>query len=56
MIWAWPQITLACFMAVQVLCIAAFDGKPRKGNHSFAITLCRTAVLAFLLYMGGFWS
>jgi hypothetical protein len=54
--WAWPQITLTCLMAFQVLCGAFLDGHPKKGNYSFAIVFCGVGINAFLLYMGGFWS
>lgn len=54
--WGWPEVTLTAILAFQTLCFAFLDGKPKTGSYSFALSVCGTAITAFLLYMGGFWS
>lgn len=32
------------------------DGEPKKGKHSFVVSLIATAIMAALLYAGGFFQ
>ncbi len=56
MIWHWPQITYALLVAYGLCYAAAFDGQPKTGKHRFPINLCGAAVVAVLLWQGGFWA
>ncbi len=53
--WHWPQWTEAALFALSLISTAILDGDPKKGKHSFAVTLCSIAIVVFILHMGGFW-
>ena len=51
----WPQIVLALIMALSVILHASKHGR-QIGTYSGPGKFVGTCVLAWLLYMGGFWS
>lgn len=55
MIWEWPQITLAVLMVLELGISMGKHGQPRD-PYSFWTSLFGAAIVATLLYFGGFWG
>jgi hypothetical protein len=51
----WPQWVWIALAALSVIHVAAKDGQPRK-PHSLSDCLVGTAIITWLLWMGGFFS
>ncbi len=59
MTWAWPQIAVVAFLVVRAILYALAAFAPSNGPENVrrcAFVLCNTGLLAWLLWMGGFWS
>jgi hypothetical protein len=54
--WGWPQWTYAGLFGLNVLMAAVLDGKPKGGEHSFAISVVACAIGVGILFAGGFWA
>lgn len=54
--WNWPQWYFAFCMVVVLLLEASLHGKDRTGRYNAPMRIIGTAWVAFVLYMGGFWS
>ena len=52
----WPQVVWIVLASIVLVLTAALDGKPKTGNHSFAVTFCGTAFGIWLLWCGGFFQ
>jgi hypothetical protein len=52
----WPQITLAILWGVAWVLTLAMHGKPRTGNHDIGVHTAGLALVAWLLWCGGFWG
>ena len=52
----WPQIVWIVYTGVTLFVFAVLDGKPRTGAHSLVERLIWSAVIAFILYSGGFFG
>jgi hypothetical protein len=52
----WPQITWLCLTLLSAGIGIAQHGKPKTGNNNMFINLIATALIAWLLYEGGFFS
>ncbi len=52
----WPEYVYLGFTMLGLGYIMSRDGEPREGNHSIWISGIVTALVNFLLYMGGFFS
>ena len=53
---SWPAIIFIGLYIFNIGISITKDGKPRDGNHSFALTFFSTIVSAGLLYWGGFFA
>lgn len=51
-----PQIIIIALMALELLLTAFVHGEPRKGKFSFPVTLMKKAIVAWILWLGGFWG
>lgn len=52
--WHWPQYALAAMFLIEFGCQLAMHGKPRGPFH-FGYWFLGNALVAYLLYAGGFW-
>jgi len=52
----WPQWIVVCMAGMRLGLMLALNGRPRTGKHSFWGELPFTALLAALLYAGGFFT
>lgn len=52
----WPQGIYIGMVCVALLVSAAADGKPRTGEHKFALSFVSYLLMFGLLYWGGFFS
>ena len=48
------QVIMIIYMVINVFCGFILDGKPRSGKYSGLDILATMVILAFVLYMGGF--
>jgi len=54
--WAWPQWTYAGLFFLNLLMAAAMNGKPRSGEHNFAMSVMATLIGVIVLSFGGFFG
>ena len=54
--WNWPQWYFAFCMGLLTLIESGMHGKDRVGKYNAPMRIIGTAWVAFVLYMGGFWS
>lgn len=54
--WHWPQWTTLILAVLNLLATAALNGKPKTGEHNFALALCGAAIGQWILWAGGFWK
>ena len=54
--WEWPQYAIAALYALSIVLTAAMHGRPKDGNHNVLATIVASAIGAWILYAGGFWS
>lgn len=54
--WGWPQMVIAGLMLIGLGRDLAKDGEPKTGAHSFGFGCIGAGLMAWLLYMGGFWT
>lgn len=54
--WDWPQYVIAAMYALNVLAASGLHGKPRTGKFNGPVTALNSALGAWILYMGSFWS
>jgi hypothetical protein len=52
----WPQITWLVLCCIGLGLALALDGQPRTGRHNFFVSLLASALVAWLLWSGGFFS
>lgn len=58
MSWAWPQIAVIAMLCIRAILFPLAAFAPSSGAadvRRFAAGLINTALLAWLLWMGGFW-
>jgi hypothetical protein len=53
--WGWPQWVIVGCVAWGVLTSIAKDGEP-KGDYNAGFAIADGMILAWLLWMGGFWG
>jgi len=51
----WPQVTLIALATAGVAISAVKHGQPRE-NYNWLVTVAATAIMASLLYAGGFFG
>ena len=51
-----PQIIIIVLMVIDLALVACVDGEPRVGKYSFGSELISKAIIALLLYLGGFFG
>lgn len=52
----WPQFTVAGLFLLSLGIGIEQSGKPKSGNHNFGVDFTSVLLMAWLLYMGGFWT
>lgn len=52
----WPQIVWIALTACGLGVTAAKHGRPKEGNENFWIALLGNAIVAYVLYEGGFFG
>lgn len=52
----WPQIVYVGLIGLNLGIAGALHGKPRTGKHSFWVSLVGAAIIASILYYGGFFT
>lgn len=56
LVWHWPQIVWVALAASGVLMAVDRHGKERTVMASFWVTIAGTAIMATVLYYGGFFA
>lgn len=54
--WEWPQYTVATLYVIGVLLESWLHGQERTGKFNGPIKIIGSAIGAWILYCGGFWS
>ncbi len=56
--WGWAQFLVAVWMAAEAIWAIAKHGQPKRGSFAFydGSAAAVWALLAVVLYFGGFWS
>lgn len=54
--WPWPQIILAALLLIGVGSCGAKYGQKQTGTYDIVDVLIGPALMAALLYWGGFWT
>lgn len=55
-IWHWLQLTIVSFWIIALLLASRLHGRPKNQNINFWAALVNIFFLAFILYMGGFFT
>ena len=53
---SWQQIVMIVWLSWVVLIGLLSHGTPRTGKNNFFISLFSSAIMAAILYTGGFWG
>jgi hypothetical protein len=53
---SWPQVVFILLAAAEVGHALALDGKPKEYPYSFIWSAISWGILAFIVYMGGFFK
>ena len=51
-----PQIIIIVLMALDLLLTACVHGEPREGKYNFHVEFICKAIVAWILWLGGFWG